>query len=182
MQNLWPDDLDTNEINEPLSIIDEQAQFLGQKTKNIVTARLSSTLSHADEGHFFYLFYLVAPILKGYRYRLFSFAQGIKPYPLYFYTDGELLGEIAPELQQKGVIIRNINRKPIKAIDLLLALAGQSSEDASSVEILARDKQELLDVLKLIFQSNTTKQIVNTLIVQSRYADPQVGFEGNEAA
>ncbi len=78
-EDLWPEDFKIKEIETPVSILKRQASFLGEKTDNVVKADITTRYS-GDE--FFHSFYLVAPALDNYRYRVFTVTHGISLYPL----------------------------------------------------------------------------------------------------
>jgi hypothetical protein len=114
MTDLWPPNLATTTGRSPLTVLKEQASLLGLKTKNIVKAgvrRFPATppspstrfvtpampaLLH-DEP-FQYAFFLEAPALDNYAYRLFSAAYNVNLYPVRFSIDQD----IASELQAGG--------------------------------------------------------------------------------
>lgn len=78
--SLWPEEFGTMTEVPPVAILREQAALLGEKTRNIVEARVRTTT--AGEGRFVHGFELVAPILDDYIYPLFSVSHDIRLYPL----------------------------------------------------------------------------------------------------
>ncbi|KPA09970.1 hypothetical protein MHK_009824, partial [Candidatus Magnetomorum sp. HK-1] len=92
MENLWPDEVGTTTIVSPVAILREQAELLGEKMKNIVAAEVSSFDSSTDS--IIYHFYIVAPTLGNYRYRLFTVSHNVTLYPLEIYVDDELGKEV----------------------------------------------------------------------------------------
>ncbi len=95
MVDLWPDDITETKLKAPVAILREQASILGQKTQNIVegevealepdilSAILASDMGDPNET-FFYGFYLHAPALRGYRYKVFSMWHDDGLYPVKF--------------------------------------------------------------------------------------------------
>ncbi len=84
-QNLWPD-FPTEEIKGPKAILNEQARYLAEKTKTIL---LGDVVTTHRSGVFNHSFYIVAPTLDGYRYKLFSVEHGATYYPLSVNWDEE---------------------------------------------------------------------------------------------
>lgn len=79
--DLWPQDIVAAvDFRTPLSILKEQASLLGQKTQNLVEGVVTSVTNSNDT--FQHMFYLAAPALSNYRYRLFTVTHEIDLYPL----------------------------------------------------------------------------------------------------
>jgi hypothetical protein len=88
--SLWPNDIaiSNNNLRAPVTILRQQATFLGEQTQNLVVAEVNS---ENRDGTFWYGFNLVAPALGNYRYRLFSIIHSINFYPIeidFFGVDG----------------------------------------------------------------------------------------------
>jgi hypothetical protein len=79
MPDLWPDDFGKPDVVPPLVILKEQATGLGARTKQRVLGEVATV--HTSTG-FSHTFYLLAPFLDEYRYRLFSVSHDILMYPL----------------------------------------------------------------------------------------------------
>lgn len=79
-ENLWPKIL-LNEVEKsPKSILNEQAKFLSDSTKNILNA-VVVTIGYND-GNIEHTFDIIAPSLNGYRYSLMTISQqGFQLYP-----------------------------------------------------------------------------------------------------
>jgi hypothetical protein len=132
MESLWPEeDFDVPKITAPIVILRQQAYALGQKTRNILEAEVSShpfymkpprklspgqsvlsniqpismlgaieskeedIIQSIDEppNALQHSFYITAPVLGGYRYRLFTVShQPISIYPLSISFDGKTSG------------------------------------------------------------------------------------------
>jgi len=77
--DLWPD-IEQSNVVPPLAILREQAAALGAKTGHLLEGRVQT---RTDEGgNFVHSFYVVAPTLDNYTYRLFSISHGADPYPI----------------------------------------------------------------------------------------------------
>ncbi len=79
--DLWGDlDAKTLVRRTPLTIMREQAAILGQKTGNIVEARVVTETQYT--GEFYIGLDLVVPSLDNYTYRLLKIAHPITLYPI----------------------------------------------------------------------------------------------------
>lgn len=72
-RDLWPDDISTAPFVSPVAILREQAAILAEKTKgllegDVTTSRVSDRFDHH--------FYIVAPALDNYRYKLLTVRHG----------------------------------------------------------------------------------------------------------
>ena len=64
-ETLWPEFLfDVSERN-PKTVLNEQAKFLADGTKNILTATVKTSMNNSN-GSFIYNFSIVAPSLSNY--------------------------------------------------------------------------------------------------------------------
>lgn len=157
MDDLWSDDITSIDIKVPVAILREQAFLLGKKTKNIVEAEvkridisdegsgsgqgidisnempLNSVELNEDLTKFRYGFYILAPALGNYRYKLFTIWHDVNLYPVNFTTDEDIKNEIYPDKNT----------------------------------ISAKSEEEFLEILKKIFQSKRTKQIIRAIFSQS---------------
>ena len=79
-QDLWPEDIAVTDLISPISILKEQAAHLGEKTQNLVKGEVVQ--DSANNQSFAYSFYLVAPALQHYKYRLFRVIHPVSFYPL----------------------------------------------------------------------------------------------------
>ncbi len=110
MTDLWPSDLATTTTRSPLTVLKEQASLLGLKTRNIVKAGVrrfqaippppsigylttAKSVPRPDEP-FQYAFYLQAPALDNYTYRLFSAAYDVNLYPVRVLVDEDIAAEM----------------------------------------------------------------------------------------
>jgi len=120
IENLWPDFTSDEIVRSPKTILREQASFLGQRTKNILTGNISTG---TYRGQFSHNFQIVAPKLNNYTYTLFT------------------------------IVDENIFGFPCKF----------QSENSFSI----KTEEELLERLRVIFSSDDTKKVINSLISQS---------------
>lgn len=80
-RDLWPVDISTlPDLRTPVSILREQASLLGEKTDNLVEAEVRSQGDKSSQ--FVHSFFLVAPALDNYRYRLFDVTHKVDLYPV----------------------------------------------------------------------------------------------------
>ncbi len=155
MTDLWPDIKTTANLKAPVNILREQAALLGNKTQNIVKAKVRSVSSDflkekklikqgddmvhmtivEDPSGFHYNFFLVSPMLDNYEYAIFSISYSIELYPVRIRPDIDILKEI--------------------------------TQSDRSQWILADSEAEFLEVLGKIFRAEKTKKIINALLVQS---------------
>ena len=84
-EDLWPETLVTTDTAAPVSILRRQAILLGEKTAGILEAEVTTTVG--DKGNFTHDFYLVAPALDRYRYRLLTVTHPAALYPISVYSD-----------------------------------------------------------------------------------------------
>lgn len=93
MIDLWPDDIGYTKLKAPVTILMEQASLLGKKTQNLVEAKIGRDEAFEE---FCYNFYLVAPALGNYRYKLFTIFHDIQLYPVKINIDSDILEEVSP--------------------------------------------------------------------------------------
>lgn len=79
-EDLWPESFGSLEVETPLQILRKQASLVGTKTSNLLEGTVSRIVD--AEGDFQLSFYLVAPALDNYRYKLLSVWHGMGLYPV----------------------------------------------------------------------------------------------------
>lgn len=162
MLDLWPNDITVDDvaIKSPVNILREQAVVLGQKTRNLVKARVAlyerptSNISTQDairlgyidhddflrapteplelsSKQFQYSFELVAPILDNYTYLLF-------------------------------VVFHEVDFYPVR-----VKLAKSLSEGSQLREFEVENERAFLDTLSDIFKLAKTRKVIQALIAQS---------------
>lgn len=156
MLDLWPQEIVLEQVKPPVTILQEQAILLGEKTRNLVKAEVdvdanSMSSIYGDSADFLYAFYLTAPKLGDYHYRLFSIEYPMVFYPVQFYIGSQIYSE---QFQ-----IYDDDIKPERNL------------------VVAESEAEFIDYLGKILQSERTKQIISALMVQSEaFEDYQVPF------
>jgi hypothetical protein len=88
-RNLWPENFGTiGKAVAPITILREQAAFLGEKTQNIVKAEVYSQALPQIPDNIYTTFYLVAPDLDNYRFALFQISHKIEDrYPINLHSE-----------------------------------------------------------------------------------------------
>jgi len=148
MKDLWPDTfVDPSQPKAPVAVLREQASLLGEKTNNLVTAEvkpLGRQIGKAQndpfmppdaepEEEFRYIFYLIAPALDHYRYRLFTIGNNIELYPVTLYwsqeTEESTKEQVTFAYNQEDLeeMLANIFRAP-KTQRVIRAMLLQSEE------------------------------------------------------
>lgn len=102
MNDLWPEDIGHPTLRSPVSILREQALLLGDKTQNMVRAKVSPQ-ERQEQNNFKYTFFVVAPELGDYHHALFKIRHDVELYPVVIDVDEEIRYELAPE-EDKTII------------------------------------------------------------------------------
>jgi hypothetical protein len=149
MENLWPNVDTAPTVTTPLSILREQGAVLGQITKNILEGEVISETDEAPESSdsldntlriltmspvelraarqqdpvFYHSFYIKAPVLGNYRYKLLYVQHPITLYPASIVVNGRRV-ECADEREFKAHLSAALSAK--KTTDVLAALINQS--------------------------------------------------------
>jgi hypothetical protein len=83
MPDLWPDEIATEGIIPPLTILREQAQHLKKKTKGLIEGVVNThKTSDKDKTIFAHGFYLSVPALDNYSYLLIIVNHDVGLYPV----------------------------------------------------------------------------------------------------
>lgn len=143
--NLWPKDLDVEDIKAPSTILMDQGSKLSEITANVVHGMVLQDTSPADSEKFYYSFFLHSPAL-GYKFKLFSISYSVGFYPVCFYSTDE---EINMTLRRFSM------GQPLGVPD-----------DVVMIEALSEDS--FIEVLRRIFQSERSKNIIKSIIAQVR--------------
>ncbi len=126
VRDFWPANLAIIDVLAPVGILREQAALLGQKTKNLVEAEVTTSTHH--DGTIMLQFYLVVPAMDHYRYRLFSVNHGAELYPLDIYF-GSGPGPFSKAANEQDFIsqLKNIlsSEKTKRVVGSLLAQVQQ---------------------------------------------------------
>lgn len=78
--DLWPE-IEQSQVVPPVAILREQAALLGKKTNHLLEGRVATT--NTGYGAVVHSFYIVAPALDDYTYKLFEISHGADPYPVH---------------------------------------------------------------------------------------------------
>ncbi len=137
MTDLWPNDLATVTMRSPFTILKEQAALLGAKTSNIVKARVQRTHGRP----------LPAPS-PAFRYDFLITAPALDNYTYrLFYLDYDV--DFYP--------VRFVMDEAIA--NELGIVRGQA--------LNAAGEQEFTDILKQIFASQKTRQVIQAILSQA---------------
>jgi len=119
--DLWPKAKFETDIVTPLSILRRQAALLGEKTQQLVTADVSTSVSGTWVTH---NFKLVVPALDNYRYELFYVTHRVDQlYPLDGYFERS-----TPKISDQSAFVQWLkevlsSESTLKKIDALVAQA-----------------------------------------------------------
>jgi hypothetical protein len=90
LEDFWPSDLGVVTEITPVTILKEQAARLGERTKNLVEAKVFTT---AKSQGFHHALYLLVPTLGSYRYELLSVYHSPSNFPIKVFdstVDGQI--------------------------------------------------------------------------------------------
>lgn len=138
--SLWPDDISPQtSLISPTSILREQGALLGNKTTNLVVGAVIKSGDFSErEDYFKYAFYLVAPELSDYRYRLLSIVHSAELYPLRITVDGSIFEELPDDIE----------------------------EDEEGY-LIVRSQDGFMKTLRKIFATKKVKRVIEAIIAQS---------------
>ena len=81
--DLWPDDIaEVGNLVTPLAILKEQGALLAKKTNNLLKVSVENWTDEYDHWAYGYAFFLIAPILSNYQYKLLTIRHNASLYPL----------------------------------------------------------------------------------------------------
>ncbi|AUD04702.1 hypothetical protein [Spirosoma pollinicola] len=123
-KNLWPD-FPVEVTKSPRAILKEQAGYLMAKTNNVLSADVETVQGN---GQIIHQFFVVAPALNNYRYRIFTVSHEVLFYPLVV-TWNEVQGglsEIKIENQQEFLSILSQIFKDTSTTRVISSLLSQS--------------------------------------------------------
>lgn len=149
MESLWPAEVAATTITTPRSILKEQGTLLGQITKNVLEGEVVSATDEAPKSSdsfgdslrsltmspvelqvtqqpdpvFYHSFYIKAPSLGNYRYKLLYVQHLITLYPASIVVNGEKF-DCADEKDFRAHLRAVLSAK--KTTDVLAALMNQS--------------------------------------------------------
>lgn len=111
MTNLWPKEFKELELKSAKEILEEQSKFLPDLTKNMVYAEIKnmeaieSILNDHEDNDFKYTYNLKGKYLSNYSYKILSFSNNIRLYPVRITLDENIVKELA--LKSKNLILNN---------------------------------------------------------------------------
>lgn len=157
MIDLWPKGIERNRVRSPVIILREQGSLLGEKTKNLVQGEVMESAG-IGENLFAYSFFIVAPALSHYRYKLLSIRHDVSLYPVTVDVEERIFQEVSSQFK-----------------DAIFSPDGEIIK----TYLLARSEKEFLTLLREIFKSEKTMQVVTGLLSQS---DPDWKSTNGEAS
>ena len=141
MLDLWPTDISHSRMRAPVTILREQALLLDEKTKGVVKASVKRIVSDSesnitDNDIFKYEFFIIAPPIADFHYRLFTISHGIELYPISVAFDNYSRHDFADNENEKRQInsetdfidaLRTIfsSKKTKKVIHAMLAQSAE---------------------------------------------------------
>lgn len=141
--DLWPSGIENQRVSSPVTILKEQAYLLGEKTKNLVQAEIFDEEERQGMS-FSFRFFLVAPVVGNYHYKLLSIQHDISLYPVEITVEDSILSEIRRSF-------------PVRSYD-----------DRGEYEyIFAETEEKFIEVLRGIFNSTKARQVLTALLSQS---------------
>ena len=153
-KNLWGDlIMSPASIPEYTRLMREQADLLKTQTQGILLGELFQS---SDNGIYSYRFNICAPKLKSYRYELFQAMVGFYPYPVFLY--------------ENSVCIPDWNNGDLSDhhLDTILAISPTENKNVMSPTYKAKTYEEFEKYLAKILQSDSTKEVIETLLVKSQ--------------
>ncbi len=143
-EDLWPITIERAKARPPVTILKQQGAELSKRTGTLVEGAVSS-VSSDNPQKFCYAFSIAGPVL-GYRYRLFTIEHDVAMYPCHLILDEDVWNELFPTT-------------PDADIKALLAHAARRTT--------AYGESEFIAILKRVFSSNKTRQIIAGIMAQS---------------
>jgi hypothetical protein len=153
-RNLWPT-IEQKVIRAPITILREQANYLGQQTSNIILGEVKSQ-QEAQYGLVHY-FYLVAPALGKYRYLLMRVAHSTTSmYPLFIFFDAKF-----DQRGSLGETDKSDSTEQYIDATVIKMRSGQNALEAKNEDVFE-------ERLANIFSDELTQNILRSLIAQSQ--------------
>jgi hypothetical protein len=144
MKSLWPEDIGTpSDIRAPITVLKEQASYLGAHTRNYIEGKVTTLMEDAywkDSQDVRFRFVIFASGLS-YQYSLFDVEYNLPSlYPVRIdILDSAVANEVrlSPESRHQGERTR-----------------------------LANSEEELVEILEQIFGASRTKSIIKSILAQ----------------
>lgn len=121
-EDFWPEEIGAATEITPVLVLKEQAALLGRRTKNLVEAKVATSITGR---HFNHSLSLRVPTLGDYQFRLLSIAHGISIFPVEILDELEPKKTLAKDLDEFTAILKNIlsSKKVESTINHLLSYA-----------------------------------------------------------
>lgn len=87
-ENLWPE-FKPKKLISPKTLMIEQANFLGEATKNVIVGEVVSNAEIGKPNKLLHSFRIIAPALNNYKFTLFFVQHDVLFYPLVFNYQGK---------------------------------------------------------------------------------------------
>ena len=128
-ENLWPDFALDTEIRGPKTILTEQASFLANGTRNLLTADVI-VAPYGNDGGLSYRFEIIASNLNGYKYTLFRIFQG----DIFYYPCNFSMGSKSFTVNSEGELLQTLKGvfSDAETTKIITSLIAQSKENATS--------------------------------------------------
>jgi hypothetical protein len=157
MIDLWPDGIEETRVRSPVTILREQGSLLGQKTKNLVQGEVFESALN-DKNFFSFSFFLVAPALSNYRYKLLTIYHDIGLYPVEIAVEDQIMLGIDSRFKYTGKDVSNGSMK---------------------VYLKSASEEDFLELLRAVFRSEKTIRVITSLLSQS---DPNYQPQNGESS
>lgn len=126
--DFWPANIGETNLVTPVTLLKQEAAYLGPKTKQLVTAEVvTNTLG---DGRFHHVFSLVVPGLNNYKYGLFQVTHSITLYPVlvsWFNQNSSLINQEQLINKLKELIGSETTKNIVEA--LLAQVSGSPSSE-----------------------------------------------------
>jgi hypothetical protein len=126
-KDLWPSFEDLPKFTSPRTILAEQARFLEQKTKNVLTVELTSGRSKVKAGKLYTFFKIVAPLINNYSYQLFTLYHDAFLYPCEIKFRDKYIECSTEESLKKNLEIIFNDKDTIKVVSSLLSQSAETN-------------------------------------------------------
>jgi len=132
--DLWPAEL-SERVLTPAAILKAQATILGERTKGVLEAEVSSRPEQTKEGQLVtvYDFDVIAPALNGYRKTILRVEHGKDIiYPVYIKSLGPGIPQAANDQKFLEVLGSHLQSQPV--MSLIQTLIARSNEAQKQVQ------------------------------------------------
>jgi len=143
--DLWPE-IEQSQVVPPVAILRGQAALLGKKTNHLLEGRVVTRTT--GSGGFVHSFYIVAPTLDDYTYKLFEIGHGANQYPVE-----------AAALERPGALPHVGPPREADEVEFMAPV---------NIEVRLASEQELQDYIREILNSDGTKRVIGSLLAQVR--------------